>query len=50
MRPLPKLTPENEFFWTSGAEDVLRFQYCEGCDRYLHPPAWSARNAAAFPR
>ncbi len=38
MPPLPKLTPENEFFWTSGAEGVLRFQYCEGCDRYLHPP------------
>lgn len=38
MRPLPKLTPENEFFWTSGADGVLRFQYCENCDRYLHPP------------
>ena len=38
MRPLPKLTPENEFFWTSGADGVLRFQYCGGCDRYLHPP------------
>lgn len=38
MRPLPKLTPENEFFWTAGAEGVLRFQYCGACDRYLHPP------------
>lgn len=38
MRPLPKLTPENEFFWTSGAEGVLRFQHCESCDRYIHPP------------
>lgn len=38
MRPLPKLTPENEFFWTAGADGVLRFQYCEGCNRYLHPP------------
>ena len=38
MRPLPKLTPENEFFWTSGAEGVLRFQFCNPCNRYLHPP------------
>lgn len=38
MRPLPKLTPENEFFWTSGADGVLRFQYCGASDRYLHPP------------
>ena len=38
MRPLPKLTPENEFFWTAGADGVLRFQYCRDCDRYLHPP------------
>lgn len=37
MRPLPKLTPENEFFWTAGADGVLRFQYCGACDRYLHP-------------
>ncbi len=38
MRPLPELTPENEFFWTSGADGVLRFQLCVACDRYLHPP------------
>ncbi|WP_420432180.1 thiolase C-terminal domain-containing protein [Candidatus Poriferisocius sp.] len=38
MRPLPKLTPENEFFWTAGADGTLRFQYCGSCDRYLHPP------------
>ena len=38
MRPLPKLTPENEFFWTAGADGALRFQYCGACDRYLHPP------------
>lgn len=38
MRPLPELTPENEFFWTSGADGTLRFQHCEVCDRYSHPP------------
>ena len=37
MRPLPKLTPENEYFWTAGADGVLRFQFCGACDRYLHP-------------
>ena len=24
MRPLPQLTPENEFFWTCGEDGVLR--------------------------
>ena len=38
MRPLPELTPETEFFWTSGADGRLRFQYCASCERHLHPP------------
>ncbi|MGB0621179.1 MAG: thiolase C-terminal domain-containing protein [Myxococcota bacterium] len=38
MRPLPQLTPENEFFWTSGADGVLRMQGCDACDRLIHPP------------
>jgi acetyl-CoA acetyltransferase/uncharacterized OB-fold protein len=38
MRPLPELTPENEFFWTSGADGTLRFQHCAACARYVHPP------------
>ncbi|MDG2304759.1 MAG: OB-fold domain-containing protein, partial [Candidatus Binatia bacterium] len=38
MRPLPERTPENEFFWTSGAEGVLRFQHCGPCERFVHPP------------
>ena len=38
MRPLPELTPETEFFWTSGADGSLRFKYCAACERYLHPP------------
>jgi len=49
MRPLPKLTPENEFFWTSGADGLLRLQYCEGCDRYLHPPAAACPDGAGAP-
>ena len=26
MRPLPELTPANEWFWTSGSDGVLRIQ------------------------
>lgn len=38
MRPLPELTPENEFFWTSGSDDVLRMQRCDDCAQLIHPP------------
>jgi len=38
MRPLPQLRPETEFFWTSGADGVLRFQHCDACERIVHPP------------
>jgi acetyl-CoA acetyltransferase/uncharacterized OB-fold protein len=38
-RPLlPELTLANEFFWTSGADGVLRFQQCSDCERLIHPP------------
>ena len=37
MRPLPLLTPDNEFFWTSGADGVLRFRRCAVCASYQHP-------------
>lgn len=38
-RPLPQLTDENEFFWTSGADGQLRFQQCQACESLIHPPA-----------
>lgn len=38
-RPLPLVTPENEFFWTSGADGSLRFQECKDCKSLIHPPA-----------
>jgi acetyl-CoA acetyltransferase/uncharacterized OB-fold protein len=38
-RPLPRLTPEVEFFWTSGADGILRFRRCENCHALQHPPA-----------
>jgi acetyl-CoA acetyltransferase/uncharacterized OB-fold protein len=38
-RPLPLVTGENEFFWTSGADDTLRLQECKACTALIHPPA-----------
>ncbi|EME16711.1 thiolase C-terminal domain-containing protein [Rhodococcus triatomae] len=37
-RPLPLVTDENRFFWTSGADGVLRIQGCDSCDALIHPP------------
>ncbi|MFB4298712.1 OB-fold domain-containing protein [Actinomadura sp. NTSP31] len=37
-RPLPSITDENAFFWTSGADGRLRFQQCEACEALIHPP------------
>ena len=38
VRPLPLVTPENEFFWHSGSDGRLRFKRCRACGRYQHPP------------
>ncbi len=43
MRPLPELTPENEFFWTSGSDGVLRMQRCNDCSQLTHPPEPACR-------
>jgi acetyl-CoA acetyltransferase/uncharacterized OB-fold protein len=32
------LTPQTEFFWTSGSEGVLRFRRCAVCQSFQHPP------------
>lgn len=37
-RPLPAITIENEFFWTAGADGVLRIQECRDCAALIHPP------------
>lgn len=37
-RKLPKLEPETEFFWTSGADGQLRIQRCGDCGVWQHPP------------
>jgi acetyl-CoA acetyltransferase/uncharacterized OB-fold protein len=38
VRPLPQLTPVNEWFWTSGADGHLRIQGCTDCGALVHPP------------
>jgi acetyl-CoA acetyltransferase/uncharacterized OB-fold protein len=38
MRPLPELTPATEWFWTSGADGLLRIQGCTECHTLVHPP------------
>jgi acetyl-CoA acetyltransferase/uncharacterized OB-fold protein len=38
VRPLPQLTPFNEWFWTSGADGRLRVQGCTDCTALVHPP------------
>jgi acetyl-CoA acetyltransferase/uncharacterized OB-fold protein len=37
-RPLPLVTPWNEFYWKSGADGRLRLQSCESCAGLIHPP------------
>jgi acetyl-CoA acetyltransferase/uncharacterized OB-fold protein len=36
--PLPQLTLDNEFFWTAGADGVLRICECRDCNALIHPP------------
>jgi hypothetical protein len=38
FRVLPRLDPDNEFFWTSGKDGVLRFLRCGSCRQFVHPP------------
>ncbi len=38
MRPLPELTPWTEWYWTSGADGILRIQGCTDCGALVHPP------------
>jgi uncharacterized OB-fold protein len=35
---LPRLWPDTEFYWTSGADGHWRFLYCVSCQRIIHPP------------
>lgn len=47
FRVRPALDDSNEFFWTSGADGVLRFLRCQACGYYLHPPSPRCPTCAA---
>jgi uncharacterized OB-fold protein len=38
FRLLPRLSDDTRFFWTSGADGVLRFLRCGDCRNFIHPP------------
>ena len=38
LKPLPEITPFNEWIWKSGADGRLRVQGCEDCGKLVHPP------------
>ena len=38
FRLLPRITPENEHYWTGGAQGELRLLRCGACQYYVHPP------------
>jgi hypothetical protein len=38
FRLLPRLSDDVAFFWTSGADGVLRLQRCNECGFRIHPP------------
>src|SRR4051812_9082270 len=40
-RLLPTPTDLDRFFWTSGADGVLRILRCDDCGRWVHPPTAS---------
>jgi uncharacterized OB-fold protein len=46
-RVLPRLDPENRFFWTSGADGKLRFLRCQECATFIHPPRPVCRKCLA---
>jgi uncharacterized OB-fold protein len=37
-RPIPRLTVDNRYFWTSGIDGKLRFLKCQDCETFIHPP------------
>jgi acetyl-CoA acetyltransferase/uncharacterized OB-fold protein len=39
MFPVPEIDLRSEFYWSAGADGVLRFQSCEDCGSLVHPPS-----------
>jgi uncharacterized OB-fold protein len=46
-QPIPRRSPETEFFWTAGADGVLRMLRCRDCDRLTHPPVPRCRQCGS---
>ena len=38
FRILPRVTDRNRFYWTAGRDGELRFQRCNACKYFIHPP------------
>lgn len=38
QRMLPRLDEDNRFYWTGGADGILRMQRCGDCAHWVHPP------------
>jgi uncharacterized OB-fold protein len=38
FRILPRVTDRNRFYWTGGRDGELRFQRCNACKYFIHPP------------
>ncbi|WP_433598220.1 Zn-ribbon domain-containing OB-fold protein [Nocardia sp. CA-135953] len=38
-RAIPAVTVDDEPFWRSGADGVLRMQLCRSCGKFQHPPS-----------
>ena len=38
FRILPRVTDRNRFYWTAGRDGELRFQRCNECKYFIHPP------------
>jgi len=39
FRVLPAITDRNRPYWTAGRDGVLRFQRCQDCEYWIHPPS-----------
>jgi len=39
FRLLPRISDDNEHFWTGGADGELRFLRCQSCRWWVHPPS-----------
>ena len=38
LRLLPRLSDDVAFYWTAGADGVLRLLHCNACGFFIHPP------------